>query len=71
MNPAYIDLVTVGGEIIRIEIPIEHEDAARDEIEATMKRRDWFGLRQWDGAKATYMGHSLDRVNMGMVVGQL
>lgn len=67
----FIDLVIDNGEIVRIEGPDKHEDEARESIEHALKRRDWWTPGMFDGCRAEYLGHSLDRINMGRVVGAL
>ena len=71
MSNTLIDLVTDNGEIIRIEVPPKFTDDALETIENAMKRKDWWSVRQWDGAKAVYMGLTIDRVNMTRVVAML
>lgn len=67
----YIDLVMDNGELVRIAVPEKRIDEAHDTIENTMKRREWWSVNQWEGCSAEYMGHSIDRVNMGRVVAML
>lgn len=58
-------------EIVRIEIPEKHEDECWDEIANAMKARGWWSSGQWDNCRATYLGHLVSRVNMGLVVATL
>jgi hypothetical protein len=67
----YIDLVTDKGELVRIECPEKFEDALHDTLNSAMKRGDWWSPVQFDGCRMEYLGLSLDRVNMGKVVGEL
>ena len=67
----YADLLMDNGELVRIEYPDEHEDDFYDALENTLKRRDWWSTAILDGCNATYLGHYLDRVNMGRVIGML
>jgi hypothetical protein len=66
-----VDLVLDSGELVRIECPSKHEDDLYETLEAALKRRDWWSVRQWDGAHALFMGHRIDRVNMARVVAML
>jgi hypothetical protein len=66
----FIDLVMDNGELVRVEIPDKHFDDVMDDIENTMKRRDWWSS-SYDGVKATYLGNILNCVNMGRVVGRM
>lgn len=68
MNTTPIDLVTDSGELIRIEVPTEHEDECWDAINNGMKRGDWWSPNMFDGCRAEYLGMPLDRVNMNKVV---
>ncbi len=67
----WADLLLDNGEIVRCEVPSKYEDEFWESVEATLKRRDWFSVRQWDGANAQYMGHYVERVNMARVVATL
>lgn len=71
MRTVFVDLVTKGGELVRIECPGKFEDELHDTIENAMKRRDWWSRCQFDGCSMTYMGLQLDRVNMGEIIGTL
>jgi len=67
----YVDLLMDNGELVRIECPEKYIDELHDSLEYAMKRRDWWSPTRFDGCRAEYMGISLDRVNMGRVVGRL
>lgn len=67
----YIDLLLDNGELVRIEVPKNHEDESRDSIENQMKIGGWWSVSCWQGVSATYLGHHIDRVNMRRVVAML
>lgn len=67
----YIDLLMENGELVRIEVPDKHADACYEALETSMKRKDWWCPSMFDGAKAEYMGLSINRVAMNKVVGML
>ena len=67
----YVDLVMDNGELIRIECPDKFEDELHETLDNTRKRNDWWSCNQFDGCKAEYMGHGLDRINMKRVIGEL
>lgn len=71
MKPVFVDLLIDNGELVRIECPEKLEDDLWDSLENCMKRRDWWSPGIFDGCRATYLGHSIDRVNMGRVVATL
>lgn len=67
----YVDLLLDNGELIRIECPMKHENGLYDTIENSMKCRDWWSPARFDGCTASYLGKTMDRVNMGRVIGLL
>lgn len=67
----WVDLLLDNGELVRIECPGKHEDELHDSLEHSMKRRDWWTPNRFDGCHAQYLGHRVDRVNMGRVVAAL
>ena len=67
----YVDLMMDNGELVKIKYPDRHMDALHESLEHAMKRRDWWSPNQFDGCDVEYLGISLDRVNMGKVVGIL
>lgn len=67
----FFDLLLDNGEIVRCEVPTKHSDDCFDRLEHELKRRGWWSPGSWDGCRAEYLGHTLDRVNMGRVVGVL
>jgi hypothetical protein len=67
----FIDLVMENGELVRIEVPDEHEYECWDAIENSMKTRGFFSPGRWEGCQASYLGMTLGRVNMGKVVAML
>jgi hypothetical protein len=69
--PACIDLVLDNGEIVRIEGPTKYEDEMWQLVEDSMKRRDWMSANRYDGWSASYLGLSIQRVNMARVVATL
>ena len=71
MATEYIDLVIDNGELVRIECPGKYLDECYETLENAMKRRDWWSTIQFDGCNASYMGMSMDRVNMSRGVGTL
>jgi hypothetical protein len=70
-NMIFVDLVLDNGELVRIECPNNFEDDLYETIENAMKRREWWCPTRFDGCKAEYLGLSMDRVNMGRVIGIL
>lgn len=71
-NPTcFLDLVTKSGELIRIVCPSTFEDELHETVENALKIRDWWSPSQFDGCSANYLGHRLDRVNMGEIIGTL
>lgn len=71
MNVEYTDLVMDNGELVRIECPEKYCDDLAEALENCMKRRDWWNPGMFADCEAKYMGHRLDRVNMGRVVATL
>lgn len=67
----FIDLVMDNGELTRIEVPDNHSDECWDAIENAMKTKGFFSPGRFDGCTASYMGMSLDRVNMGRMIATL
>lgn len=67
----FFDLVMENGELVRLEVPRKFEDDCHGCLENQMKIRGWFSTARWKGCQATYMGMTLDRVNMGKVVALL
>lgn len=67
----YADLVLEGGELVRIEYARQHEDEMLESLEHAMKRGDWWAPSLFDGCKANYLGHHIERVNMRKVVAML
>lgn len=67
----FVDLVTDGGELIRIECPDEHVDALYDSLEHSMKRGDWWSPSLFDGCKAEYLGLLMTRISMKKITGIL
>ena len=66
-----LDLILDNGELVKIEFPDEFIDDVAEALENCMKRRDFWSPSQFEGCKADYIGHSLDRVNMNKVVGMM
>jgi hypothetical protein len=71
MKTTYIDLVLDNGELVRIEVPSKFEDEAHDSLENAMKIGEWWCPHRFEGASASFMGMSLDRVSMKRVVATL
>lgn len=67
----YIDLITLGGEIIRIEVPRKHFDECWEHIEQQMKIGGWFCPARWVGCRADYLGHPMERIAMNKVIGAI
>lgn len=67
----WVDLMLDNGELVRIECPQKFEDDLHESLEHCMKRRDWWSPGRFDGCDATYLGVSMDRINMGRVIGML
>ncbi len=65
------DLVTVDGQIIRLEIPNKHLDEVIDAINNAQMRGDNWSPQMVEGCTAEYMGMYLSRVNMKKVIGWL
>lgn len=71
MALVFVDLVMDDGNLVRIECPSKHEDEMHDTLENEMKCRGWWSPSRFDGCKAEYLGHRLDRVNMARVIGRM
>lgn len=67
----FIDIVLEGGELVRIECPGKYIDECYETLEHAMKIKDWWSPDRFDGCNAEYLGHSMDRINMGKAVGML
>lgn len=67
----YIDLVLDTGQIICIECTTEHYDGVMESINNARARKDWWSVVMYDGTYATFMGMSIDRIDMQRVVGML
>lgn len=67
----HLDLILDNGDIVRMECSNRHEDEIYETIEATMRQRTWLPFTRWESCTATFQGHSLERLNMGRVVGML
>jgi hypothetical protein len=65
----FVDLVLDNGQLVRIECPAKHEDELHDSLEASLKTRSWWAPGRFDRCTAQFLGHNLDRVDMGRVVG--
>ena len=66
-----MDLVLDNGELVRVEYPSDVMDDIWEEIENSTKTKNWFCPQNWEGCIATYLGHTLDRINMSKVIGIL
>jgi len=64
-----VDLVLENGQIVQLEIPDQYFDDAMQAITQTAARKDFFSVLRFDGISCEYMGHSLERINMALVVG--
>lgn len=71
MSTEFIDLITVSGELIRIECPDEHCDELYETLDNAKKRGDWWSVGQFDGCKAEYLGNRISRFSMKDVIGFL
>jgi len=67
----FVDLVMDNGGLVRIECPDEFMDQLYEALDNSMKRGDQWSPAMFDGCSAEYMGLSLDRVNMGKIMGLL
>lgn len=65
----FIDLVMNDGNLVRIECKTRDEDEVRETLEIALKTGGWWAPGRWEGCKAEYLGHRLDRVNTARVVG--
>jgi hypothetical protein len=65
------DLVTVDGQIIRLEIPTKYYDDCIEAINNAQARGDNWSPQMFDGCTAEYMGLGLSRINMKKVIGWL
>ena len=65
------DLVTTDGQLIRLEIPTDHQDEIIEAINNAQRRGDDWSPQMIEGCKAEYMGMPLSRVNMQKVIGWL
>ena len=71
MSTLFVDLVMDDGNLVRIECPGKFEDEFHDSIDNALKCRDQWSPGRFDGCKAEYLGHRLDRVNMTRVIGRM
>jgi hypothetical protein len=65
---SFIDIVLDGGDLVRVEIPVEHFDAFMDDLDNARRRNDWLSAALYDGVKFNYLGHNIDRVNGSKIV---
>lgn len=70
-TPHWEDLVTVDGQIIRLEIPAKYYDDCIEAINNAQARGDNFCTAMFEGCSAEYMGLGLSRINMKKVIGWL
>jgi hypothetical protein len=71
MAAIFTDLVMDDGNLVRLECPGKFEDEFIDSISTAIKVRNEWAPGRFDGCKAEYLGHRLDRVNMARVIGRL
>lgn len=71
MRNVYADLVMRDGNLVRIECPVKHEDELWETLGVALKVGGAWSPHQFDGCRATYLGHSLSKVNMALVAGML
>ncbi len=67
----YVDLVLQNGGIVVIECPDKYADELFDALDNARKKNDWWSPIMFEGCSATFMGMTLDRVDMGKVIGTL
>jgi hypothetical protein len=67
----YLDLVIDTGELITVEYIADNMDDIYATLENSMKKKELWSTSQWDLCKATFMGISIERVNMARVIGIL
>jgi hypothetical protein len=67
----YADLVLTNGKLIRLEIPEEHSDDIYEMIDNAMQVGGWWSPSAYADCDASYLGNSLDRINMSLVIGML
>lgn len=71
MATNYIDLVTDGGELIRVEVSDEQYDECHDSLTNAMKIGDWWRPSRFSSCKAEYLGMLMDRISMKKIIGML
>jgi hypothetical protein len=71
MKTAFHDLVTITGELIRLEMPSKFEDEVLDDIDNARRCGDWWCPGRYDGCTAVFMGMHLNRVDMKKIIGML
>lgn len=70
-EPLCVDLVTVDGELITLQIPEDHFDAAMEYLHESIRRGDRWSVERFAGCSAEYRGMSLSSVNCAIVAGTL